>query len=82
MVEIVLVAANAQRAVQLVVIVDVAVDASPWRDGMRPGQQEAGLGMVELPVRPNDRVVARLAVGREPLVWDGAGRIVVIALMA
>lgn len=38
--------------------------------------------MVELPVRPNNRVVARLAVGREPLVGQGAGRIVEIGLMA
>ena len=42
-VEILLVASNAERAVQLVVVVDVAIRARPWRNRMRTGQWKAGL---------------------------------------
>ena len=42
-VEIGLVASDAQVAVQIVVIVDVAIGARPWRDCMGTRQGEAGL---------------------------------------
>ena len=42
-IEICLVACNAERAVQIVVVVDVAIRASPWRDCVGTSQREAGL---------------------------------------
>jgi hypothetical protein len=49
---------------------------------MHPRQCEAGHAVIELTVRPDDRVVALFAGCREPLVRHRAGRVVVIGLMA
>ena len=76
------VASHAGCAVQVVVVVDVAVRALPRGHGMRSGQREAGGGMVELAVGPLHRVVALLAGGGEAGVRHGSGGIVVIGLMA
>ena len=62
---IILMARNAQRAVQVVVIVDVAIRASARRNHMRSGQRPASLRVVEFAIRPVDGVMALFAGGRE-----------------
>jgi hypothetical protein len=47
---------------------------------MHPRQGETGYAVIELPVRPGNRVVARLATRGEALV-RGAGRVIEIFLM-
>ena len=81
-VEILLVACNAQRAVQSVVVVDVAIRARPWRDRMRTSQWEAGLRVIELGIRPLHGVMTLLASRRETRVRHRASRVVEILLMA
>jgi len=81
-VEIRLMAGDAQRAIQRVVIVDVAVDALPWRHRVRPGQGEASGGVVERGVGPLHGVMALLARGREAGVWHRTGRVGEIVLVA
>ena len=81
-VEIRLVARDAERAAELVVIVDVAIRARSRRNGMRSRQRKAGLRMVELSIRPLHRVMALFAGGREPCVRHRTGRIVEIGLVA
>ena len=51
----------AQRAVQRVVVVDVAVSADARRYSVRSGQLEAGAGVVERTINPLRGVVADLA---------------------
>ena len=80
--EVGLVARNAQRAVQVVVVVDMTVRAGARRNHMRTGQWESGLRVIELAIGPLDGVVALLASGREPGVRYGSGRILEIGLMA
>jgi len=77
-----LVARDAQRAVQVVVIVDMAIGAGPRRDRMRAGQRESGLRVIKFTVRPLDGVVAQLAGGRETGVRHRTVRVVVIGLVA
>ena len=60
-----LVARDAKVAVQVVVIVDVAIGACPRWNGMRPGQREASLRVIELAIGPLNGVMAKLARGRE-----------------
>jgi hypothetical protein len=55
------VARVAQRAVQGIVVVDVAVGAQPWWHSMRSGQWEPGGGVVKFAVGPKHGVVAALA---------------------
>ena len=62
---ILLMARVAQRAVQRVVPVHVAIDALTRRHGVRPSQGESGARVVEFAVRPKHRVVAALARRRE-----------------
>ncbi len=80
--EIFLMARNAERTVQVVVVVDMAVDACPWRHGVVAGQWEAGLRMIEFGVRPLHGVVTLFAGGREAGVRDRTFRIVEIVLVA
>jgi len=81
-VEIFLVAGNAQRTVQLVVVVDVAIRASPWRNRMGARQWETGLRVIELSIRPLHGVMTLLAGRRETRVRHRAVRIVEIGLVA
>ena len=81
-VEIILVARNASRVRDVVVVVDVAVGACPRRDRMRARQRESGLRVIELAIRPLDGVVAVLASGRETRVRYRSFRIVVVGLVA
>ena len=81
-VEIGLVARNAERAVQVVVIVDVAVGARPRRNRMGTRQREAGLRVIELAIRPLDCVMTLLAGRREARVRHRTFRVVVVGLVA
>lgn len=54
-----------KRAVQRVVVVDVAIRTQARWNGVRTGQLESGSRMVECAVGPLHRVVARLASCRE-----------------
>ena len=81
-IEVVLVARNAGRVRDVVVVVDVAVRARPWRDGVRSGQRETSLRVIELAIRPLNRVMTLFASGREPRVWYRRFRIVVVGLVA
>ena len=80
--EIFKVAGHASRAVQRVVIVDVAVDALPRRHGVRAGQRESGRGVVKLRVRPQHGVVALLACRGKSRMRHWRGRGVVVVLVA
>ena len=77
-----LVARNASGVGDVVVVVDVAVGARPWRDGMGTRQRPAGLRVIELAIGPLDCVMALFAGGREAGMRHGSLRIVVIGLMA
>jgi hypothetical protein len=81
-VEIILVARNAERAIQVVVIVHVAVRARPRRNRMGTRQRETGLRVIELAIRPLDCVMAILASRREASVRHWTFRIVVVGLVA
>ena len=62
---IVLMARNARRAGEVVVIVDVTVGALPWRNRMVSGQRESGAVVVKGRVEPRRGVVALIAGLRE-----------------
>jgi len=59
------VAGDAGRAVQAVIVVDMAIGALPWRYGVQAGEREAGAGVVERRVQPVRGVVALVAGLRE-----------------
>ena len=75
-------ARHAGRASQVVVVVDVAIDALPRRHGMRTGQNESGGGVIELAIGPGHGVVTLLAGRREPGMRDWRCSRVVVRLMA
>ena len=81
-VEIVLVARNASRVRDVVVVVDMAVGARSWRNRMGTGQRETGLRVIEFRIRPLDGVVALLAGGGEAGVGHRTFRTVKILLVA
>ena len=58
-------ARDAGRAVQSVIVVNVAIGASPRRNGMKSGQRETGAVMIERRIRPVNGAVALLAGLRE-----------------
>lgn len=81
---VLLVARIAQRAIQRIIVVDVAVNALPWRNGMRASELESCGRVVERGIGPEDGIVAGLAGGWESgcrMVHRSSG-IVVIGLMA
>ena len=69
-------------AVQVVVVVDVAIGAGPRRNRVRPGQREAGLRVIELAIRPLDGVVALFASRREARMRHRAVGVLVVGLVA
>ena len=77
-----LVAADAGRRQVGVIVVDVAVGARAWWNGMGAGQRPAGLRVIELAIRPLDGVVALFAGGREARVRHRTLRVVVVVLVA
>jgi len=62
---VLLMARVTQRAIQIVVIVHVAVGALPRWNRVRPGQREAGAGVVECRIQPGSCVMALVAALRE-----------------
>jgi len=76
-----LVARNARRIRDVVIIVDVAVRASSWWNRMGAGQWESGLGVIELAIRPLDRVMTLLARGRKSRVRHRTLRVLVVGLV-
>lgn len=60
-----LVTANAGRRKSGVIVVDMAVCALARRDRVRTSQRERRIVVVECRIRPDDRVVAQLALSRE-----------------
>jgi len=63
--EILHVARDAGRAVQVVVVVDVTIGAGARWDGMQSGERKSGAVVVELRVRPATGRMALLAGLRE-----------------
>ena len=80
---VLLMARIAERAVQRVVVTDVAIGAKPRRDGVAACQLEARGGVIKDGVRPQHGVVAGLAGRREPGgdVIHRRGRVVVVGLV-
>ena len=77
-----LVAGDAGRHRNVVVVVDVAIGADARWIGMRSGQHKAGRGVVEFAIRPEHGVVAVFARRREPAMRNRRGRVVVVRLVA
>jgi len=82
--EILQVAGNTGRAIQTVVVVDVAIGAQPRWHHVQAGQIEARGRVVEGAIGPEVGVVAVLARGRESgcRVRHRGGCVVVIVLVA
>jgi len=81
--EIAQVATHAGGARQVVVVVDVAIEAYPRWIGMRVGQRKAGAGVIELSVRPGHCVVTVLAGRRKAqlyVVHRSSGRVVILQM--
>ena len=69
---ILLVAGITRRAIERVIVVDMAIGALPWRCCVRSGQRESGAVVVERRILPGTGVVARAASLREVrthVVW-------------
>ena len=80
--EILQVAGYASRAVQRVVVINVAVDALARRNCVHASQREPGGGVIKLAVGPQHCVMALLASCREAGMGHRRGGGVVIVLMA
>ena len=78
---VLLVARITERAIESVVVVNVAVGARARRDSMRTRQRKAGGGVVELAVGPQHGVVALLTCGREPGMRNRRGGAIVVSLV-
>ncbi len=79
---ILLVARVAKGAIQRVVVVDVAIRALPRRHGVRSGQGETRRRVVELAMRPEHRIVAAFARGRETSMGNRSRGASIIFLVA
>lgn len=81
---ILLMARVTERAVQGIIVVNVAIDALSRRHGVCPGQLESGAGVIERCVGPQHRVVTVFAGRRKShsCVIHRRRRIVVVRLMA
>ena len=79
---ILLMARVAQRAGEVVVIVDVAIRALARRYRVHPRQREAGRSVVKLAVGPEHRVMAVFAGSWESGVRNGRGGARVVFLVA
>ena len=79
--EILQVAGDAGRAVQGVVVVDVAVGTLARRNGVQARQRKAGGGVVELAIGPQHRVVTLLARRGETRVRHRRGSIAIVGLV-
>jgi hypothetical protein len=64
-VEVVLMAADAGRVGDVVIVVDVAIRALPWRNGVRSRQREARCRVIKSCGLPSCRIVASFAGLRE-----------------
>jgi len=73
---------HARRAGQVVVVVDVAIDALARRHDVRTRQNESGGRVVELAVGPGHSVVTLRARGWETGMRNRRGRRVVVGLVA
>ncbi len=82
--EILQVAGHAGRAIQTVVVADVAIGAEPWRHGVQAGQRKPGRSVIESAIGPQIGVVALFAGQGEyrRCVGHRSRRIVVVGLMA
>ncbi len=80
--EVLKVAGDAGRAVQRVVVVDVAIGALARRNGVQSGQHEARRRMIELAIAPLHGIVAGFARVWEPVVRHRSGRAGEIFLVA
>ncbi len=80
---ILLMARVTESAIQCVIVVDVTIGAEARRHGVRPGQLEAGAGVIECAIGPQDCVVAAFAGRRESRgdVIHRRSRVVVIRLV-
>ena len=74
--------AHASGAGQVVIVVNVAIDALARRHGMRTGQNESGRGVIELSISPGHGIVTLLAGGRESGMRHRRRRRVVVGLVA
>ena len=72
---------DTKRAVQGVVVVDVAVSAGSRRNRVRSSKRKSGLRVVEFSIRPLDGVVALLASRRESGMRHRTLGVVVIVLV-
>jgi len=79
---IILVAGVAQRAIERVVVVDVAIRALTRRHSMRSRQRETSARMVKLAISPEHRIVTAFARGRETRMGNGSGCASIIFLVA
>jgi len=75
------VAGHARRAVQAVIVVDVAIAASTRRNRVHTCQSKTGCGVIEFTVGPLDRVMALLASRRESRMRYWRCRVVEIGLV-
>ena len=75
-------AGHARRAVQGVVVIQMAVGALPRWHGVHPGQRKSGGGVIKLGIGPQHGVVALLAGCWEASMRHWRSCVVVIGLMA
>ena len=76
------VACHASRVGQVVIVVDVTINALSRRHGVHAGQSESRGRVIELTIRPLHRVMTLLAGRRESRMRHWRGRVVVVGLMA
>jgi len=80
--EVLQVASHASSTAQRVVVVDVAVRARAWWNGVHAGQSESRRRVIKFAVGPQHRIVALLTGRRESSVRHRRRRVVVVVLVA